>query len=219
MGAFDVTANLWRQVGLPAEALDSLRLTGAEPALPSSFAVGTCAQASIAAVGLAAAELWRLRTGRRQAVSVDMRHAAVEARSERYCRVDGAEPTDPWDKIAGAYRCKDGWVRLHTNFAHHRDGVLELLGCAYDRDAVKAALAQWSAVEFETAATERKLVVAAMRSFAEWDRHPHGVAIANMPVISIEQIGAAQPRPLPAGVALHTRQARRTTCSMHCSQS
>ena len=34
----------------------------------------------------AANELWHLRTGRRQRVSVDMRHAGIEFRSERYLR-------------------------------------------------------------------------------------------------------------------------------------
>ena len=60
-----------------------------------------------------------------------MRHAAAEFRSERYLRLDGKAASDPWDKIAGIYRCGDGsWVRLHTNFPHHRDGVLRLLDCA-----------------------------------------------------------------------------------------
>ncbi|HEX7926651.1 MAG TPA: CoA transferase, partial [bacterium] len=61
------------------------------------------------------------------------------------------------------------------------------------------ALKGWSAIDFETAATERKLVVAAMRSFEEWDHHPHGVAAASIPVVVIEQIGDAQPCPLPPG--------------------
>src|SRR6266705_6592256 len=139
-------AQLWQVAGQPTEALSHIRLTGAEPVLPSSFAVGTAAQASIAASALAAAELWRLRCGRRQLVTVDMRHAAIEFRSERYFRVDGKAPAEIWDKIAGTYRCGDGrWVRLHTNFPHHRDGVLKLLGCAYDRDAVKRALQDWQA--------------------------------------------------------------------------
>ena len=56
-------AALWRLASQPDTALDALTLTGTEPALPSSFAVGTAAQASIAAAALAAAELWRLRTG------------------------------------------------------------------------------------------------------------------------------------------------------------
>ena len=82
-------AALWSLARQPADALDAAELTGAEPALPSSFAVGTAAQASIAASALAAAELWRLRGGRRQRVSVAMRDAAIEFRSERYMRVGG----------------------------------------------------------------------------------------------------------------------------------
>ena len=46
-----------------------------------------------------------LTGGRHQRVTVDMRHAAIEFRSERYFRIDGKEPADPWDKIAGTYRC------------------------------------------------------------------------------------------------------------------
>ena len=85
----DALAGLIKLAGHPADALAAVELTGAEPALPSSFAVGTAAQTSIAASALAANELWRLRTGRRQRVSVAMRDAAIEFRSERYMRVDG----------------------------------------------------------------------------------------------------------------------------------
>jgi crotonobetainyl-CoA:carnitine CoA-transferase CaiB-like acyl-CoA transferase len=188
--------SLWNGLDMPAAALAHVRLTGADPVLPSSFAVGTCAQASIAAAALAAAELWRLRTGRTQTVSVDMRHAAVEFRSERYLRVEGRPGPEIWDKIAGAYRCGDGrWVRLHTNFPHHRAGVLAILGCAYDRAAVQAALDGWKAEAFEDAAAERGLVVAAMRTQAEWDAHPHGQAVGTVPVVVLERIGAAPPEP------------------------
>src|ERR1044072_7854935 len=37
-------AALWRDAGLPAGCLNSVDLPGSEPALPSSFAVGTAAQ-------------------------------------------------------------------------------------------------------------------------------------------------------------------------------
>src|SRR5438132_4702051 len=192
-------AELWQAAGQPTEALSHIRLTGAEPVLPSSFAIGTAAQASIAASALAAAELWHLRCGLRQLVTVDMRHAAIEFRSERYFRVDGQAPSDPWDKIAGIYRCGDGrWVRLHTNFPHHRDGMLALLACDYDKAAVQEALLDWHAEEFEEAAAQAGLVATAKRSFEEWDHHPQGIAVAALPIFSIERIGDASPRPLPA---------------------
>ena len=195
-------AALWGHAGLDAAALSRLTLSGEDPVLPSSFRVGTAAQASIAVAGLAAAELFRARTGRAQAVAVDMRHAAIEFRSERYLHLDGQPPADPWDRIAGAYRCGDGrWVRLHTNFPHHRDGVLKLLGCAYDKEAVARALLGWRADAFEQAAAEAGLVVAMLRDFAEWDAHPQGRAVAALPPFTIERIAEAPPTPLAAGGA------------------
>jgi crotonobetainyl-CoA:carnitine CoA-transferase CaiB-like acyl-CoA transferase len=188
---------LWRAAGFDDRALRQIHFTGVEPVLPSSFAVGTAAQATIGAAALAAAEVWRLRTGRRQNVSVDMRRAAIEFRSERYLRVDGKVPEDHHDAIAGIYRCGDGrWARLHTNLPHHCRGLLNLLGCEHDKKAVQRALDGWQAEALETAAAEAGLVVTACRSFAEWDRHPQGRAVAKLPLLSIEKIGDAPPKPL-----------------------
>jgi crotonobetainyl-CoA:carnitine CoA-transferase CaiB-like acyl-CoA transferase len=190
---------LWRLAEGDPAALDDVVLTGADPVLPSSFRVGTAAQAAIAACGLAAAGLWHQKTGRRQRVAVDMRHAAGEFRSERYLRVDGGAPASFWDPLAGIYRARDGFVRLHTNFTHHRDRVVALLGCAATRDAVQAALALWDRETFETAASAAGAVVAAVRSPAEWAAHPQAQALAALPLFTIERIGGAPPRPLPDG--------------------
>ncbi len=188
----DVLIELWSDAGFDEEALEDVTFTGSEPVLPSSFAVGMAAQTTIGAAALAAADLWRLRTGRRQRVSVEMRDAAIEFRSERYLRVDGKEPSDHHDRIAGLYRCGDGrWARLHTNLPHHCQGLLALLGCDHDTAAVRRALERWLAEKLETTAAEAGLVVTACRSFAEWDAHPQGRAVADLPLFSIDQIGEA----------------------------
>ena len=194
--ARDATAALWSLAGLDPAALDRLTLTGTGPALPSSFAVDVAAHTSIAAAGLAAAAIHQARTGQAQGVSVDRRHAAAEFRSEHYVRAEGEAPGEMWDPIAGTYRTADGWVRLHTNFPHHRDGVLHLLDCAPDKKAVAAALLNWPAEQFETAATAAGMCVAAMRSFAQWDAHPHAAAVAAVP-FTIERIADAPPTPFP----------------------
>jgi crotonobetainyl-CoA:carnitine CoA-transferase CaiB-like acyl-CoA transferase len=192
-------AQLWREAGFDETALDDIELTGTEPVLPSSFAVGTAAQSTIAAAALAAAEIWRLRTGRRQRVRVDMRRAAIEFRSEHYVSVDGEPPKEIWDDISGLYRCGDGrWVRLHTVLPHHRAGLLELLGGPQDKASVQRALDKWRAEALETAAAEAGLVVTAARSIAEWDRHPQGRAVAKLPLFAIEKIGDAPPLKLDA---------------------
>ncbi len=129
-----------------------------------------------------------------------MRHAVVECRSERYLRVDGKPPPPAWDAIAGVYKTRDRrFVRLHTNFPHHRDAVCRVLNCKPERDDVQAALMQWDAEAFETAAYAAGGVVAMMRSYDEWSELPHARALAALPVIAIEKIGEAAPKPWPRG--------------------
>ena len=165
----EILADLWTLAGGDPAALDAVTLTGEEPQLPSSFRVAAAAQASIAAAGLAAAQIWKLRSGQSQNVAVDMRHAVVECRSERYLRVDGKPPAPAWDAIAGIYKTRDRrFVRLHTNFRHHRDAVCKVLNCKPERDDVQAALMQWDGEAFETAAYAGGGVVAMMRSHEEW---------------------------------------------------
>src|SRR3954447_26290386 len=196
----DILADLWSSVGGDASALDRVTLTGEEPQLPSSFRVAAAAQVSITAVAMAAAEIWKLRSGQAQDIAVDMRHATVECRSERYLRVDGKPPGPAWDVIAGVYQTGDErFVRLHTNFPHHRAAVCKVLDCKPERDAVQAALSQWQGESFETAACAAGGVVAMMRSREEWSATPHARALAPLPLISIEKIGDAAPKPWAFG--------------------
>jgi crotonobetainyl-CoA:carnitine CoA-transferase CaiB-like acyl-CoA transferase len=196
----DILSDLWTLAGGEASALETITLTGDEPQLPSSFRVAAAAQTSIAASALAAAAIWQARRGEAQQVAVDMRHAVVECRSERYLRVGGQPPPPAWDAIAGVYRTGDQrFVRLHTNFPHHRDAVCKVLSCEPAREAVQEALMHWQGEAFETAAYAAGGVVSLMRSYGEWSALPQAKALAELPVLTIEKIGEAQPRPWPAG--------------------
>jgi crotonobetainyl-CoA:carnitine CoA-transferase CaiB-like acyl-CoA transferase len=190
-------AGLWRLAGLPDEALPFAQLTGSDPVLPSSFAVGTAAQSTIAAAALAACEVGHARGADRQRVSVDMTHAALDCTG--WFALDGKVP-ELWDPFSGLYRCKDGWVRIHANFRHHRDGALRVLGLdpsKATRDDAQAALMNWNAVDFETAMSNAKLVATALRTFDEWDATEQGKAIASQPLFTIERIGDAAPLDVP----------------------
>lgn len=198
MNPTDALAAIWQLAGLPAEALSHARLTGADPVLPSSFAVGAAAQSTIAAAALAACELRHVRGQPRQDVAVDMTHAALECSG--WFSINGRTP-DIWDKFSGLYACADGWVRVHANFAHHRHGALRLMGLQPDtasRAAAERAMLGWRAAEFEQAAADAGLVVAAVRSFDEWSSQPQGQAIAAQPLMTFERLADAPPRALPA---------------------
>ena len=190
-------ASLWQLAGLPGEALGSATLTGQDPVYPSSFAVGTAAQSTIAAAALGACELGHQRGVPRQGVAVDMTHAAAECLG--WFSIDGVVP-EPWDKFSGLYQARDGWVRVHTNFAHHRDGALRLLGldpATAERADAERAFANRNAIDFEAAATEAGLVAAALRTFGQWDASEAGRAIAAQPLMTFTRIGDAPPLALP----------------------
>jgi crotonobetainyl-CoA:carnitine CoA-transferase CaiB-like acyl-CoA transferase len=179
---------------------DEIVITGQDPVLPTNFLLGTAGSAAIAAVGIAASDLWYLRTGRRQRVAIDMRAAAAALRSDRYLRVDGKPPPNPWGRISGFYQTSDGrWTQLHCNFPHHRDGVLALLRCDDDPAAVAQAVATWNGRQLEDALAEAQMCAALVRSHEEWSAHPQGHAMAQLPLFQIAKIGDSSPEPLGAG--------------------
>ncbi|MBP5856560.1 CoA transferase [Marivibrio halodurans] len=200
-------APIWCATGLSPGALPALAPAwegsqGAPEGTPvyrSGFRVDEAAWTAIALCAAGAAAIDRARGGAAQHVMVDPRHAAVEFRSERYFRLNGTPPTDLWDPIAGLYPTGDGgWVRVHTNFPHHRDGLLAILGCAPTRAAVARALTGWRALDLERAAADAGMVASALRSFAAWDIHPQAAAVRAEPLIAVDRIADAPPTPFRA---------------------
>ncbi|AMP16105.1 CoA transferase [Collimonas pratensis] len=197
--AGQLLGTLWQFAGQAPDALEQLSFSHLARQLSSQFPVGALASAVIGAQALAAAEFWRLRGGSRQTVAVDQRHALSIFRSERYLLINGKPPADPWSPIAGYYQAGDGrWIQLHTNFPHHRDGVLRVLQCADNRAAVAAAIAGWQATELDARLAQEGMCAALIRSPDEWLTHPQATAIAGLPLFEIERIadsGPEMPRP------------------------
>lgn len=173
---------------------------GTDPVLPTPFRIGAAGAATIAASGLAAAQLWQVRTGRRQRVAVDLRQAAASLRSGHYMKLAGAGVSAARNTIMGVYPTGDGrWSYLHCNFPNHRAAALAVLGVAEDRDAVARAVATWNAAELEEAIIAANGAGGMARSQAEWAKHPQASAIAALPLMEIIRIGVSPPEPLPAG--------------------
>ena len=193
-----VLEKLWETAGCAGESLRHIEIDGSDPVLPSPFKIGEAAAATIGATALAAAELWRLRSGRAQQVRVDTRTAAIAFRSERHLRIDGAAPPPLWDDIAGFHATGDGrWVQLHTNFPHHRERALNVLACPGDRRSVAEAVADWKGEELEEALIAAGTCAAFVRTPQEWLAHPQQAAVAGLPVLEILRLGDSPAEPLP----------------------
>jgi crotonobetainyl-CoA:carnitine CoA-transferase CaiB-like acyl-CoA transferase len=187
---------LWTTAGYDSTALSRLHFTNTELALPSTFAVGPLASATIGVQALAAATLWESRGGGPQTITVDQRHALALFRSERSVQVAGGALPDPWSPLAGFYEAGDRrWIQLHTNFPHHRDGVLRVLGCANTREAVSRAILQWQAAALDERLAAEGLCAALVRSPAEWQATAQAQAIARLPLFEIERVTDAPPPP------------------------
>jgi hypothetical protein len=197
--AADALAGVWAAAGGPASELSSIRVAGRDPALPSVFRVTTAASASIAAATLGAAGLLADRNRERlREVRVDALHAVVALRSERHVRLLDGVLGELWDALAGDYPSADGWIRLHTNYAHHRAAALRVLGVGAERAAVASAVARRSARELETAVLAAGGVAGALRTRDEWRAHPHGARVADCPLVAIEAGEVCAPVVLPA---------------------
>ena len=182
------------------ERTKELDITGPlDPVLPTPFRITETSVATLSAVGLAVNDLWELRTGRRQRIALNSRHATASLRSTGYIRVDD-NPKRERSGVMGMFPAKNGrWNYLHCNFPHHRAAALKVLGVPEDRDAVIKAVAQWDALELEEAILAAGGAGGMVRTKEDWAKHPQSAAIAALPLMEIVRIGDAPPEKLPPG--------------------
>ena len=193
--------SLLPSTGLSAERADAVTFTGgSDPVLPTPFRVGVAGAATLAATGLAVDDLWAQRTGRRQDIAVDLRHATASLRSGTYLKVGDGEVSHKRNAIMGFYPTKDGrWSYVHANFPNHRAVALKVLGCEESYEAVCRAVATWNAADLEEAIIEAGGAGGMVRTHAEWADHPQAKALAALPLMEIVKIGDSAPEALPQG--------------------
>lgn len=180
-------AMLWRSLHDRSPRPD-ITFTG-HGALPSCFAVSDLAAASL---GLVAGTLRSLIDSASLPV-VDRRLASLWfAMSLR--PLNRPAPA-LWDPFAGDYATQDGWIRLHTNAAHHRHAMESVLGKPLNREALSVTVKGWQSATLEDAVVEAGGCAAAMRSEDEWQAHPQGQAVAREPLFLQKTTGFA---PAPA---------------------
>jgi crotonobetainyl-CoA:carnitine CoA-transferase CaiB-like acyl-CoA transferase len=199
--AYDALRTLLPIVGWPEEKLRQVEISGgADPVLPTPFRIGAAGAAALAATGLAAADLWELRSGSRQEVAVDLRQAVASLRSGHYLQVNGTRVRNERNPVMGMYPAKGGrWSYIHANFPNHRAAALRVLGCAENREAVRQAVANWDAHELEEAIIAAGGAGGMVRSMAEWAQHPQAATIAALPLMEILKLGDSPPEKLPDG--------------------
>jgi hypothetical protein len=179
-------SHIWKTLDLPKEALNSLHLINDADCYPSSFKVDHLAQISIAVSALVAAlfRSIRLQTSIPK-ITVPIEHACVEFKSERLYILGGKPAPTSWGTIGGLHKTADGFVRMHDSFPNHRLNTLKILGLeeGATREEVGNKMSGWKSADLETEAFRKGAVIAALRSYEEWDAHPQAKALADFPIL------------------------------------
>lgn len=186
-------------------------IDGNDPFYRTPFRIGETTAAVLGAVGVAASDLWRLRTGRPQSVAVAVNEAAAtlrtvdysarrNERSGQYESLPITAPmaqmltvTQPWPTLDGR------WFLPHLNLPHLSRRVLNVLGCENTPESVAAAVGRRRADELEQAIADAQACGGTIRTPEEWLQHPQGRYLSARPVVEIHKIADGAPQPLPNG--------------------
>lgn len=202
--------------GLPEPHPEEVTVDGQDPFFRVPFRLGESTSAILGAIGIAVNDLWELRVGRRQKVSVNLRHAAATLRTVDYTRrrgEAGAFETIPIPAdmaymltVTQPWKARDGrWFLPHFNLPHLAGRVLSVLQCDYTPSAVQQAVAGWDSAALDRAIAEAQACGSPIRTPEEWAEHPQGQYLAARPVIEITKIADASPAPMGGGASVAQR--------------
>jgi crotonobetainyl-CoA:carnitine CoA-transferase CaiB-like acyl-CoA transferase len=196
-----------------ADSGGQLTFYGQDPVVPSRIRFATMAGIGLAAKTIAAAAVWRDRTGQGQDVHVDVRKAfrrfggffegiweTVNGRSPAM----GSFENNPFFKFPLFRETRDGRHVVTLNFypkVYQR--ALKFFRCDGSVESLENSILQWRADELEMAAAEEGLVLAKVRSFEELREELHyKEVLSSIPLISVEKIGESEPIPFKPGAKL-----------------
>jgi crotonobetainyl-CoA:carnitine CoA-transferase CaiB-like acyl-CoA transferase len=204
--ADDAFAQLVRMAGRAAP--DFVHIESEPPALKTRFHADEAAAAAIAAGAMTAADIWTLRSGERQSVTVGTREAAASLVGFLHQKfADASRAPDPRGQLAasrtaanGFHETRDGrFVFLHPSFPESTARLHKVLDCADEPDAVKATMRKWDALDFENAVAAAGACAAMARTPEEWDTSEQGRILAGRPVVEVIKIGDSDPEPFARG--------------------
>jgi crotonobetainyl-CoA:carnitine CoA-transferase CaiB-like acyl-CoA transferase len=206
-GAFDPRAELdalLACVGLDrTDTGGSVSFAGEDPIVPAVHRLGACISVPLMAAAVATVVQHRLRGGPAQDLHIDLRQALHSINPGAFWdpTLNGELAPHPLlldnPFLVTPYETADGrWVMASGVLPHLAARWCRFLDEPPDTARVAAAVSTWEAHDLEDAASAAGLPVCIVRSRDEWCAHPQGALLSQQPVIGLERVGDAPPRPL-----------------------
>jgi len=191
----------------PEDAGGSIRFDGKDPIISSPWPLATMAGVALMAKAVAMADLWRVRTGEGQDLSVDLRqvlHRLCPFYDKKWETLNGFAPGAPSDPSnpfmpSHMYQTRDKrWIQLLNIYPRSKTSALKFLGTPDDHDAIAAAVAKWDGLALEEAANAAGLQATLIRTADEFMEEEQFRYLAAMDLVQIEKIGDSDPVPFTA---------------------
>ncbi|MEV6562306.1 CoA transferase [Nocardia sp. NPDC051756] len=197
-------------VGLNAEdSGGEITFVGADPIVPSTLSLAAAPGIALVGKSVALADLWQLRGGPGQDISMDLRkapHRLCPFYDRKWETLNGMLPPmmDPAAEAVAAPRfyrtADDRHVMPVPVYPKLKSDLLALLGATDSAESVARQVRTWNSTELEEAAAGAGVVLTkalgleelmAQRQFTE--------VLADMPLVVVEKIGDSDPEPMPSG--------------------
>jgi crotonobetainyl-CoA:carnitine CoA-transferase CaiB-like acyl-CoA transferase len=177
---------------------------GRDPILKSPWPLATMAGVALMAKAVAAATLWRHRTGEGQDLLLDIRQAPhrlcpfYDLKWELLNGFPPAAPHNPTNPFMPThmYPTRDGrWIQLLNIYPKASTRALAFLGCADNHQAISEVTRKWDSFELEEQANRAGIQATVIRTAEEFLETEQFQYLAEQPLITIEKIGDSGPEP------------------------
>jgi crotonobetainyl-CoA:carnitine CoA-transferase CaiB-like acyl-CoA transferase len=184
----------------PADTGGTVTFAGHDPLFPSAVRLGSAFALSAMAAAVGAAAIWRMRTGRGQDLSVDLRKAAhgINPEFTFHPTINGLPYPNPIGSLhpftVFPFHTKDGrWVYPSAVYPAQQFAWTSFFDCGADHRSIAKAIAKWDAEELEDVANAKGHTLCIARTAEEWSRHPQGQYLAGEPVVAVRKIADSAP--------------------------
>ncbi|MGL4655567.1 MAG: CoA transferase [Sarcina sp.] len=202
--------NVLNEIGLKeSDCGGKVTFKGVDPIVESPLRLATCASIGLAVKAVAVANIWKLRGGKGQDISIDLRKSLrrlspfVEGKWEKLNGFAPWRPSDPFNPfLFDFYKTKDNKFVMPLNpYPGIKSATLQLLGCDDSKKSVAYAISKWNGAELEEAGEKVGIVMPLVRTVDEFLNEETFDILSKTNLIEIEKIGESDPEPLTKDVS------------------
>ena len=199
-------ADVLASVGLStSDSGGKVEFQGRDPVISSPLPLATMAAVSLMAKAVAAAGLWRFRTGEAQDLSVKLGqvlHRLCPFYDQKWELLNGFPPATPQDPTnpfmpSFMYQTRDDrWIQFVNIYPRTKTAALAFLGCNDDKRAIAEVIRKWDALVLEEAANRAGLQATVVRTPEEFLATEQCHFLKDLPLIEVIKIADGPPEPL-----------------------